>query len=556
MAKVYQTPGVYLEEKNAFPNSAVPVPTAVPAFIGYTEKAVRADKPLLLQPTKISSYGEYLQYFGGRPKTKFTVSAPTEGSERYKLSIAEAYFTFHSQIKMFFANGGADCYIVSVGGYTKTAADGTLSANQVEVQTLIDGIQPLVKEREPTLLVIPELVTLPRAAGEADEAKVTAPVAEMYPKYAEVLNHCGRVMRNRFAILDVWMDRDKYQNDGYDLSRDIELFRNTVNSPVMAWGAAYYPWLQTTAVAASEVDLLNVVNLGAASEVRDYPPELFAADGTIPDKEGFKTTYLNHEISSLTALLEKSLNEEVFAGKVNPTQAGKIKAELKKIGTVTEANAAELSQTLLAVSPAFKALLADLRKALNLLPPSGTMAGIYSMVDNQVGVFQSPANVSVGSVIQPALNISSDQQEDLNLPLDGKAVNAIRSFPGKGVLVWGARTLDGNSQDWRYVSVRRTVIFLEQSIKYAAEPYAFEPNTAPTWSNLKALITNFLTNVWQQGALAGATPEDAFSVDVGLGSTMTPVDMLDGYLRISVKVAVARPAEFIVITVEQKMQSS
>ena len=142
------------------------------------------------------------------------------------------------------------------------------------------------------------------------------------------------------------------------------------------------------------------------------------------------------------------------------------------------------------------------------------------------------------------------------MPIGGKAVNAIRSFPGKGVLVWGARTLDGNSQDWRYISVRRTVIFIEQSIKYAAEPYVFEPNTAATWSNMKALIVNFLTNVWQMGALAGATAEDAFSVDVGLGSTMTPVDILDGYMRISVKIAVTRPAEFIVITFEQKMQEA
>ena len=117
-------------------------------------------------------------------------------------------------------------------------------------------------------------------------------------------------------------------------------------------------------------------------------------------------------------------------------------------------------------------------------------------------------------------------------------------------------SLDGNSQDWRYISVRRTVIYIEQSIKYAAEPYVFAPNVATTWSNVKAMITNFLTNAWQQGALAGAKADDAFTVDVGLGTTMTPVDILDGIMRISVKIAVTRPAEFIVITFEQKMQQS
>ena len=154
------------------------------------------------------------------------------------------------------------------------------------------------------------------------------------------------------------------------------------------------------------------------------------------------------------------------------------------------------------------------------------------------------------------VNVSNHEQEGLNIPLDGKAINAIRSFPGKGVLVWGARTMDSNSQDWRYISVRRTVSMIELSIKYVVESFVFAPNDSNTWSMLKAMITNFLTNRWNEGALAGATPEDAFSVEVGLGSTMTAEDILEGYLRIFVKIAVTRPAEFIVITFEQQMQTS
>jgi phage tail sheath protein FI len=184
------------------------------------------------------------------------------------------------------------------------------------------------------------------------------------------------------------------------------------------------------------------------------------------------------------------------------------------------------------------------------------MAGVISMIDGEVGVFKSPANVSMGSVVSPAVNITSRIQEDLNLPLNGKAINAIRSFPGKGVLVWGARTLDGNSQDWRYLSVRRTVIMIEQSLKIAAESYVFEPNVVNTWVAVKGMMTNFLTDQWKQGALAGAVPEDAFSVDIGLGSTMTPTDILDGIMNVTVKLAITRPAEFIVITFQQQMQKS
>ena len=154
------------------------------------------------------------------------------------------------------------------------------------------------------------------------------------------------------------------------------------------------------------------------------------------------------------------------------------------------------------------------------------------------------------------LTINDDLQGSLNIPIDGKAINVIRTFPGKGTLVWGARTMDGNSQDWRYISVRRTMIMLEESIRIALEAYVFAPNDASTWTTVKAMIENFLNNVWKSGGLAGASPDDAYSVNVGLGSTMTPVDILDGNMNVTVLVAVVRPAEFIVLTFKQKMAES
>ena len=182
------------------------------------------------------------------------------------------------------------------------------------------------------------------------------------------------------------------------------------------------------------------------------------------------------------------------------------------------------------------------------------MAGIYAMVDNSIGVHKAPANVSLNSVLSPAVHITAPMQEDLNMPITGKAVNAIRSFVGKGVLVWGARTLDGNSQDWRYVNVRRTLMYIEQSVKSAVENYVFEPNTPQTWLKVKIAIDNFLTGVWKSGALMGISPAEAYEVVIGLGQTMTPEDILDGVMRISVYVSVARPAEFVEITFEQRMQ--
>ena len=184
------------------------------------------------------------------------------------------------------------------------------------------------------------------------------------------------------------------------------------------------------------------------------------------------------------------------------------------------------------------------------------MAGIYAMVDRTRGVWKAPANVSVNYVNKPAEVITDYDQEDLNMPMNGKAVNAIRTFPGEGIKVWGARTLDGNSQDWRYINVRRTMTFLEQSVKNAARAYVFEPNDASTWINMKCMIENFLRSVWKRGGLAGATPEDAYEVHVGLGDTMTAEDILEGIMRITVLVAISRPAEFIEITFQQQMQKS
>ena len=140
--------------------------------------------------------------------------------------------------------------------------------------------------------------------------------------------------------------------------------------------------------------------------------------------------------------------------------------------------------------------------------------------------------------------------------IGGKSINVIRPFPGIGTLVWGARTLDGNSQDWRYINVRRTLIMIEQSLKLATRAFVFEPNDSGTWVTLQSMMNNFLFNLWKQGALAGSAPEQAYSVQVGLGVTMTPNDILDGILRVSVKVAIVRPAEFIVITFQQQQQQS
>ncbi len=206
----------------------------------------------------------------------------------------------------------------------------------------------------------------------------------------------------------------------------------------------------------------------------------------------------------------------------------------------------------------YKTLMTALAKHAGTLPPSAAMAGVYTLVDNTEGVWMSPANRNINSVIAPTVTINNDQQASLNVDaLAGKSINAIRSFYGRGpAIIWGARTLDGNSQDWRYINVRRTMIMIEQSIANSAQELVFQSNDAATWNNCEAMIDNFLHNLWSEGALQGSTPGEAFHVAVGLGKTMTPQDVLNGIMRVQVKLAVVRPAEFIIITYEQKMATS
>lgn len=551
----YKTPGVYIVEKNAFPNSVVEVATAVPAFIGYTESADNKGASLAKKPWRISSMAEFEAYYGGPPKASFTIGGGADAAKpaaaapvaaagpaapaadpaapavapaapakpaaavevvgdfsvtdsnkvrtEYTLTSAGTPFILYYSMLLFFQNGGGACYVVSVGSYSDALDPDKISA----------GIDSLLKEQEPTMVVIPEAVFL----SKADCTSVQQ----------AALMHCGFKMRNRFAILDVFDGyKDRQDNTG-DCVAD---FRDSLGTNFLDFGAAYYPWVNTTIVKEKDLDFTCIANA---------------------DK--------------LQALLTQDLAPVLKIDKPSPSTATKIaqlNAALAGLATdwSKEADAdqkiTQLNQTLVAVSPLYSQILLAVQKKLNLLPPGAGMAGIYTMVDNTRGVWKAPANVSLNGVVSPAVNITHDDQEDLNVTTQGKSINAIRSFIGEGVLVWGARTLDGNSLDWRYINVRRTMIMIEESVKQASKAYVFEPNVANTWVTVKSMIRNFLTSVWKRGGLAGASPDDAFSVFVGLGETMTADDILEGLLKVSVLVAVSRPAEFIEITFEQQMQKS
>ena len=648
MATTYMTPGVYIEEKNAFANSAVAVPTAVPVFIGYTEKAERFGKSLLYQPVRISSFAEYVEIFGSRFKPKFTIAAVTEtptkesfflNNIQYKLQLkANNTSYFFDSIRLFYANGGSDCYILSVGNY------GGSDKLEIKIEDFFGGdptkdvFEILVKEYEPTLVVIPDIIALGDAA---------------YPLYQQVLQHCSEV-QSRFGIFDIANRKSTETTDDV-----ITKFRFDIGMNSLNYGAAYFPWLKTSVVPLSELDFENLDDSVALDRILPEPnltklisdskasikkldddlknlvdtddnakkaletqllafktdsgnvdnseqkkkldedntklteldnglkPKVDTADTKkkeladlqkttkADDVEGQKKiTDLNTEIENLQREIDPIVTSRVALVKeIEPIQFSllpvaekkkQIEFKLlplperrKKLGADLYQLKKNFHQSLKASSETYANILEACRAKMNELPPSGAMAGIYALTDSSRGVWKAPANVSVGMVQAPMINVSHDEQQKLNVDvMSGKSVNVIRAFPGIGTLVWGARTLDGNSNDWKYINVRRTLIMLEQSLKLATRTYVFEANNANTWVTVSSMINNFLYNIWRQGAFFGATPEEAYNVQIGLNTTMTPNDILEGIMRISVKVAIVRPAEFIVITFQQQQQQS
>jgi len=206
---------------------------------------------------------------------------------------------------------------------------------------------------------------------------------------------------------------------------------------------------------------------------------------------------------------------------------------------------------------AYNAVKTALKDHFIVLPPSGAVAGVYAAVDTSRGVWKAPANVSLADVIEPVVKLDNARQDDLNIDATtGKSINALRAFAGKGTLVWGARTLAGNDNEWRYISVRRFFNMVEESVKKSTYWAVFEPNDANTWVKVRGMIENYLTQKWREGALAGATTKDAFFVRCGLGTTMSAQDILEGRMIVEIGMAVVRPAEFIILRFSHKLQTS
>ncbi|TAK41129.1 MAG: phage tail sheath family protein [Saprospiraceae bacterium] len=465
-----KTPGVYIEEVSAASQNVAQVETAIPAFIGYTEKATKiVEGDLNCVPTRISSFGEYVRYFGEAPVQEVAVHATSLGGGKGKkylpasvsIGTPSDYRMYHA-LELFYENGGGPCYIVSVGGYKP---DGSVDACELgSASACGGGLDAISGEDEITMILFPDANGL---SGVND--------SEYYGLFNQAMTQCYD-LKDRVTIIDV-------KNDG--LNDALAHFHQAAFLPEgLKFSAAYYPWLKTTLSYRTTENSILLLFEGLNST----PVSLAAAKGS-----GEYSRFITGDFL-------RALNQ------------------------------------LLSQEPV-------------LMPPSPAIAGIYNTVDVTRGVWKAPANVNVTATSGLTVPISDEEQGEMNVPPDGRAVNAIRQFVGRGILVWGARTLAGNDNDWRYINIRRFFNMVEESIKKATASFVFEPNDANTWLRVKTMVENYLMGLWRQGAMAGASPKEAFFVNVGLGKTMTQTDILEGRMILEMGLAAVRPAEFIVIRI-------
>ncbi len=179
------------------------------------------------------------------------------------------------------------------------------------------------------------------------------------------------------------------------------------------------------------------------------------------------------------------------------------------------------------------------------LPPSGLTAGIYARSDIERGVHKAPADEVVRGITKLVYNVTYDRQSVLN----AEGINALRFFEGRGYRVWGARTTSSDPE-WKYVNVRRLLIYLEHSIDKSTQWAVFEPNNEQLWASIRQTIEDFLVTVWRTGALMGTKPEEAFFVRCDR-TTMTQNDLDNGRLICLIGVAPTNPAEFVIFRIGQ-----
>ncbi|WP_377188376.1 phage tail sheath family protein [Ruegeria meonggei] len=531
----YLAPGVFIEEIERGPKPIEGVATSTAAFLGEAERGP-------MRPRLVTGFGEYLRLFGD-------VFADNK------------YLPFG--VKAFFDNGGRRCYIARIAGLNAQAA------------TLDTGVGYTITANGPGV------------AGNRMFARISASTTEVQNAAGDALVPLG--FRLQVA----------YWSRGEPAELDFDPFEATDRLPRPALIEDYDDlaidpesssyWKRSISDTTSALITLTVdpdpnnVTLPTDPEGGDAIKGLLTAgdDGETPNVvqfEGDRDDDNNpiadpNQLRGLAALELDNFRDVaiVHAPGIGNDDAG---ADIQK-AIVDHCRPDRFRIAVLDAARNQNVLSGETLNPRNqndsqyaafyypwyftphprtgartLVPPGAAACGIYALTDNARGVFKAPANVPVAGAIDLEFDIDTGKQEVLN----PRGVNCIRRFPGRGIRMWGARTLSSDPL-WKYVSVRRLFLFLEHSIYNSTQWVVFEPNDQRLWARVQQTITLFLRTQWREGALFGAKEEEAFSVSVG-PDTMTTDDILNGRLIVEIGIAPVRPAEFVIFRVFQQTREA
>ncbi|HLG11889.1 MAG TPA: phage tail sheath subtilisin-like domain-containing protein [Dehalococcoidia bacterium] len=522
MPTTYQAPGVYVEEVPGGSRPIEGVGTSVAAFVGFTEKGP------LNQPVRVTNWTQYVNTFGGFTKTGYT-----------PLSIYG-----------FFANGGGNAWVVRVGG--DVISQPAMAALPARTGTDVDSLRITSKlsgaDGNDVSVEIAEEAAPP--APEGDAGGGAAPTADE-PRFRMTVRGPGGAsetfenltLRRGDArnVVDVINAEGGSQFISIeDLAPRGVSVADRIPSPgsySLAGGSESMTSLVPADFQGSIINRSGIEGLEALDDVTMViVPDIMRAyeDGhlTMEGVISLQKMILAHctRMGDRVAILDTPPH-------MDPTEVDDWKTKVANL--ISDDGYGALYYPWIKVDdPA--------TKSTSFIPPSGYMAGIWSRSDNRRGVHKAPANEEVMGAIDIETNVTHAELGTLNV----KSINCIRAFPGRGIRVWGARTLSEAASEWRYINVRRLFNFIEESIDQGTQWVVFEPNDEGLWARVRRDITAFLTRIWGTGALFGTTAAEAFYVKCDRETN--PPEIIDaGMMVCEIGIAPVKPAEFVIFHIRQ-----
>lgn len=576
----YLSPGVYVEE---YDSGAVPmqgVSTSTAGFIGLAQRG-----PVVGKPQLVTSFADYKRAFGGYlSEAKF----------------GEARFLPYA-VEQFFINGGSRAYIMRVAAEGAAAAKATAGVLQIEAANpgewgnkIRVSVEASSKAKTQVIAVNGADLKLKNAEGfnQGDVVELFDGKAKAYATIVSSLDNIVTLDAPcTLNVADEKIGTPKYIKTceltlTVKLDDVVETYANVSLCPEagnFVSARARKSDLVTIAVAEAKapaapkegkdekapapakagvtpIELVGgaaVIALAGGSDgkVANVNPSVYMGEDNGPGKRSGLAAFLENVDVSIMAIPGVTA-PEVQAALIAHCENCKscfaildVPIDRKKTNDVVEFRDM-YDTTYAAMYHPWLEMFDPLAKRSAYFPPSGAMAGIYARTDNERGVHKAPANEIVRGCTGLSCNYNEGEQDILN----PKGVNLIRAFTGRGIRVWGARTMSSNGL-WKYVNVRRLYIYIEESIKANTNWVVFEPNSEVLWGRVTRTIEMFLATCWRSGALAGSTPAEAYFVECG-PTTMTQDDIDNGRLICNIGIAAVKPAEFVIFRITQHTASS